>query len=429
MCLAYPEYRAKMDPSWGTKKFQTVMMVANLSLMVVGSVCYVVGAFFGPVSLSVPVAQVSRGSTPRFTSAHSSMLMPRARTSHGRLVSKLLFNMLIMGTVLRMTEFTKDQKVGTYCIMLAIATLPELGPADQPLLDPLCLVQQPVAVIWLIVLTIATVVCIIGMVALAKRAAAAAKAAEEAAAPAAAPAAEGSTSSVPPKDASALPQPAKEGQAGEEEPTGDPNEMKSLLIYTTAQVVAAVLSTSVSKMFPRVPLSGSTLGAALVLYALAGFFALVNVRASLARKAPLAHTRLLSRTHTAPLSHMYAPAALRGASPSVGGACPVRTPAAHRRCALRRDAGARVATARRGGVVRQVVSLILAATAVDQALFVPATVMSTIIINMITGIIIWQARTHRTYPRRPTASGHDASSMRGRACRSVWRRQRKRRHA
>jgi len=89
--------------------------------------------------------------------------------------------------------------------------------------------------------------------------------------------------------------------------------MKSLLIYTTAQVVAAQLSTSVSKMFPRVPLSGSTLGAALVLYALAGFFALVNV-----------------------------------------------------------------------------VSLILAATAVDQALFVPATVMSTIIINMITGIIIWQ---------------------------------------
>jgi len=37
-----------------------------------------------------------------------------------------------------------------------------------------------------------------------------------------------------------------------------------------------------------------------------------------------------------------------------------------------------------------VVSLILAATAVDQALFVPATVMATILVNMITGIIIWR---------------------------------------
>ena len=39
-----------------------------------------------------------------------------------------------------------------------------------------------------------------------------------------------------------------------------------------------------------------------------------------------------------------------------------------------------------------VISLILAATAVDQALFVPATVMATIIVNMITGLIIWEVQ-------------------------------------
>ena len=82
----------------------------------------------------------------------------------------------------------------------------------------------------------------------------------------------------------------------------------NLTIYVMAQVVSAVMSTSVSKMFPLV--GGATL---LGMLALAGIFALINV-----------------------------------------------------------------------------VSLILAATAVDQGLFVPATVMATIVVNLATGLIIWE---------------------------------------
>ena len=82
----------------------------------------------------------------------------------------------------------------------------------------------------------------------------------------------------------------------------------SLIVYTVAQVVSAVMSTSISKMFPRVG-GGVLLG----LLAGAGLFALINV-----------------------------------------------------------------------------VSLILAATAVDQAIFVPATVMTTLITNMFTGILVWE---------------------------------------
>jgi len=88
------------------------------------------------------------------------------------------------------------------------------------------------------------------------------------------------------------------------------DETIPLLVYTTAQVVAAVMSTSVSKMFPKV---ACNLPVFLLLLFLAGFFALVNV-----------------------------------------------------------------------------VSLILAATAVNQDLFVPATVMATIITNALTGILLWQ---------------------------------------
>ena len=69
-------------------------------------------------------------------------------------------------------------------IACAILTLPEVGPTDQPGLDVLCLVQTPLAIGWIGVLTFATVACCVGMVVLSRRskradaAAAAAEAAE-----------------------------------------------------------------------------------------------------------------------------------------------------------------------------------------------------------------------------------------------------------
>ena len=169
MCLAYPEYKSKMGVQY-SPTFLKLMMVINLLLMIVASLAYIVGSWFGPVSLSVPTV----------------------------MVPKLIFNLIIMGLILKMDRFSKDQQVGTYCIACAILTLPDVGPSDQPDLDVLDLVRQPLAIIWIIVLTIATIGCCMGMVMLSKR------------------------ESPPPMH-------------------------YSLGIYVCAQVVSAVMSTSVSK--------------------------------------------------------------------------------------------------------------------------------------------------------------------------------------
>lgn len=209
MCLAYPEYRIKMGHEY-SKCFKGAMMVLNLLLMGVASVAYIVGSWFGPVSLSVPVV----------------------------MISKLLFNMVIMGVVLRMTNFSKDQQVGTYCIACAILTLPEVGPSDQPGLDVIELVKAPAALVWIAILTAATISCCIGMCVLASRA-------KKAAALAAAQA-RAHTSSTEPAKADA----AATGVVVAAPPPA--SECVSLIVYTMAQVVSAVLSTSISKMFPRV---------------------------------------------------------------------------------------------------------------------------------------------------------------------------------
>ena len=75
---------------------------------------YVIGSWYGPVSISVPVV----------------------------MISKLLFNMIIVGAVLKLEHFDKNQRVGTYVIAFAIVALPEVGPqpiAEQK--DPIALIQ------------------------------------------------------------------------------------------------------------------------------------------------------------------------------------------------------------------------------------------------------------------------------------------------
>ena len=141
MCLAYPEYRAKMGKEY-SKCEQRLHMILNLSLMAIASVAYIVGSFYGPVALSVPTV----------------------------MVSKLLFNLLIIGFVLRMDTFSKNQKVGTYCIACAILTLPSIGPSDQPDLVPSEAILEVPAIIWSAVLFAGAVLCTIGMVVLQRRA-------------------------------------------------------------------------------------------------------------------------------------------------------------------------------------------------------------------------------------------------------------------
>merc|ERR1719272_709342 len=163
--------------------------------MGVASVAYIAGSFYGPVALSVPTV----------------------------MVSKLLFNLLIIGFVLRMDTFSKNQKVGTYCIACAILTLPSIGPKDQADLVPVEIIMELPAITWSAMLFSCAIACCFGMVALKRRA-------------------------VPPP------------------------EWVSMCVYVTAQVTSAVIGTSVSKMFAK------SEGVFLyILFALAIVFAAINV--------------------------------------------------------------------------------------------------------------------------------------------------------
>ena len=243
MCLAYPEFRKKSGATYG--KWATRGLLAlNLLLMGIASIMYIVGSWFGPVSLSVPIV----------------------------MVSKLLFNMMVMGCVLKMESFSKAQQVGTYCIAVAIATLPDIGPSDQQGQEPLALIAQPIAAVWTILLMGASISCCVGMGALEVRRK---------------------------RVAMGVPDAPVASMATE------------LGIFTTAQVCAAVVGTSVSKMLAL----EDDLSTRSALVGLAVFCAAINV-----------------------------------------------------------------------------VSLILAAAVVDQSVFVPATILGTLVVNMLTGLAVWQAR-------------------------------------
>ena len=168
MCLAFPEYKAKLGKPYSACT-QRLLLLANLLLMGVASLLYIAGSWFGPVSISVPTV----------------------------MVSKLLSNLVIMGMVLRMAEFPKEQQVGTFCIACAAAaaavanthrssstpapqhsptallipcrcailTLPDVGPKDQPGQDATQLLLAPVAVGWGALLMAATLACCVGMAA------------------------------------------------------------------------------------------------------------------------------------------------------------------------------------------------------------------------------------------------------------------------
>jgi hypothetical protein len=175
--------------------------------------------------------------------------------------------MLIVGTVLKMTDYTKEQVIGTICITCAILMLPDVGPQEQPVEDVMVLIGAPLAVIWTIVLFAATIASCLGMVFLFRMT--------------------------------------------------EPPALSSLVVCLAAQVVSAVIGTSVSKMFPLAP----GLVVLVVFIVLAIFFALINV-----------------------------------------------------------------------------VSLVLAAKTCDQSIFVPAQTCATLLINMVTGLVVWEDYTGITMP-------------------------------
>ena len=140
MVLAYPEYQAKRGQPH-SHCFMRTMVVINLVLMGIASIAYILGSWYGPVSLSVPVV----------------------------MVSKLLFNLIMVGSVLRMESFSKDQRVGVYVICFAIFALPEVGPGPQPEQNVTALLVQPASIAWSAVMVGAMALSILAMIFMALR--------------------------------------------------------------------------------------------------------------------------------------------------------------------------------------------------------------------------------------------------------------------
>ena len=136
MVLAYPEHRAKEKGYTQKPFYQRLQMGGNVALMLLAVAVYTVGSFFGPVSLSVPAA----------------------------MAAKLMWNMVELGVVLRMSEFAKEARVGTYILIISIVAMPGIGPTDQPDLDILQAMLTLPSIIWLSILCAATLACCVGMV-------------------------------------------------------------------------------------------------------------------------------------------------------------------------------------------------------------------------------------------------------------------------
>ena len=68
------------------------------------------------------------------------------------------------GVVLRMSEFAKEARVGTYILIISIIAMPGIGPTDQPDLDILQAMLTLPSIIWMSILCAATLACCVGMV-------------------------------------------------------------------------------------------------------------------------------------------------------------------------------------------------------------------------------------------------------------------------
>lgn len=118
-CLSYPDYLAKKgrQPWPGYKTSYGVL--ANFALQTLSEVGSV-ATWFGPVALTVPVG----------------------------LGSMLLFNMFFYGFLVPIDHFSRDMRVGTLIIVIAVVLLPVDGPQAQDNQDILVLLSTPLAIAW-----------------------------------------------------------------------------------------------------------------------------------------------------------------------------------------------------------------------------------------------------------------------------------------
>jgi len=138
--LAYPDHQKKKGLEW-SKPAQIGALVLNILFQLATAVANVVASWFGPVSIVAPTT----------------------------LGSMLLFSMIMFGLIVRLEKFSKETRVGTYMITVAVVLLPVVGPEAQEGQDILHLLSQPLAATWSALLIAASIVSTVGLVFIAKR--------------------------------------------------------------------------------------------------------------------------------------------------------------------------------------------------------------------------------------------------------------------
>ena len=118
--LAYQDAQEKEGRKW-TRMARYAALTLNILLQLSSSaVGHLFAPWFGPVSLVGPVF----------------------------LSSQLLANMVVFGILLGLEMFTKDMRIGTYIVVIAVILLPIVGPAAQEDQDIASLLVTWYSLLW-----------------------------------------------------------------------------------------------------------------------------------------------------------------------------------------------------------------------------------------------------------------------------------------
>ena len=112
MVLAYPDFRARQQGQ--SLSNRPYYIAGHVTLIVTAAMISVAGTLFGPVSIAIPV----------------------------QTASMLLANVVAMSVVLRMRQFDKAQRTGTYVVFFSVLSLVDVGPATQDNQDVLQLIHR-----------------------------------------------------------------------------------------------------------------------------------------------------------------------------------------------------------------------------------------------------------------------------------------------
>jgi len=124
--LAYQDAQEKEGIKW-RRKARYAALVVNIFLQVTSSIVgNLFATWFGPVSLVGPVF----------------------------LSSQLLANMVVFGIILGLEMFTKDMRIGTYIVVIAVILLPMVGPAAQEGQDVAALLETWYSLVWICILLV-----------------------------------------------------------------------------------------------------------------------------------------------------------------------------------------------------------------------------------------------------------------------------------